>query len=378
MRRLYVDHAATTPILPEVAEAMRPWLEKEFGNPSSLHEEGRRARQAVDQAREILAARLGCLFGEVLFTGGGSEAANLAIVGSALQALATGNPRRTVLLGRAEHHCVLETASILNLLGFTVKWIEVDCEAKVHPDALKTQLDDTVLLVSVMHANNELGTINDITALAQIAHKKGAFFHTDAVQTFGAMELNAEQLGIDMLSVSAHKIYGPKAVGALYLRGGVKLTPTLPGGGQEREMRAGTENVAGIVGFGEAVRQLTPIKDKAKRAFFENLTGDWVRSVAAETPTLPGHAHIRIPGINAETMLIRLDRMGISASSGAACSSGSLEPSHVLLAAGYSPTEASEGIRVTFGRDQAQNEGLEAAVKIAHSAEEIRKAKRER
>ena len=372
MRRLYVDHAATTPILPEVAEAMRPWLETEFGNPSSLHEEGRRARQAVDQAREILAARLGCLFGEVLFTGSGSEAANLAIVGSALQSLATDNPRRTVLLGRAEHHCVLETATILRLLGFTVKWIEVDREAKVHPDALKAQLDDTVLLISVMHANNELGTINNIAALVEIAHEKDALFHTDAVQTFGALEIDVKNLEIDMLSVSAHKVYGPKAVGALYLKGGVKLTPVLPGGGQEREMRAGTENVAGIVGFREAVRHLTPIQDKAKQAFFENLTGEWVRSVAAETPTLPGHAHIRFPGINAETMLIRLDRVGISASSGAACSSGSLEPSHVLLAAGYSPAEAGEGIRVTFGRNQTEKEGKEAALKISQAATEIR------
>ena len=369
MTRLYLDHAATTPLGPMVREAMVPWLGTEFGNPSSLHEEGRRARQAVDEAREVLSARLGCLFGEVLFTSSGTEAANMAIIGVALHALSSGNPRRKILMGAIEHHCVLHTAPMLEALGFQIGLVPVNRQG-VYRD-VESLMSDDVLLVSLMHANNELGTIQDIRSFSSAIKGHGAILHADAVQTFGSKPFTVDDLGVDFLSVSAHKLYGPKGVGALYVRSGVRLQPTAVGGGQEREMRAGTENVAGIVGFAEAVRGSAIPSTEARDAFLSYLQGDWVRSVSIDTPCLPGHAHIRFPGIGAETMLIRLDRMGASASSGAACSSGSLEASHVLVACGYSDFESREGLRFTFGRGQDAETGKMAAQIVGEAATEI-------
>lgn len=365
MSRLYVDHAATTPMLPEVKAAMEPWLGAEYGNASSLYAEGRRARAAIDLAREALAEVFGCLFGEVLFTGSGTEAANTAILGAAIAALKNGIPRRTILLGAAEHHCVTHTAAALYALGFRVAWIPVDAEARVLPEALAPLLSDDVLLISVMHANNEVGGINDVPTLAAMAREHGIWVHCDAVQTFGQLEIGLDRLGVDILTVSGHKVYGPKGTGAMVLRSGVKIAPLLVGGGQEREMRAGTENVAAIVGFGEAVRRLTPTSPEARDAFWSALgVPGVVRSLRPETPCLPGHAHLRLPGVGAESVLIVLDRLGVSASSGAACSSGSLEPSHVLKATGLTDEEANEGVRLTFGRDQGMAEGRLAAEKL--------------
>lgn len=376
MPRIYLDHAATTPLDPHVVEAMQPWLQTEFGNPSSLHAEGRRARQAIDEAREVVSTRLGCLFGEVLFTSSGTEAANMAILGSALEALKSGNSRRKILLGSAEHHCVLHTIPLLQTLGFEVELIPVDREAMVDVNSLRALLDPRVLLVSLMHANNELGTIQPIAAWAPIIKEHGALFHTDAVQTFGAMSATVDDLGVDMMSVSAHKIYGPKGVGALYLRSGVKITPISVGGGQERDVRAGTENVAGIVGFGEAVRRIASTSSATRDSFYEHLRGHWQQTVASTTLTLPGHAHIRFPGVGAESMLIRLDRMGLGASSGAACSSGSVEASHVLLACGFTESEAREGLRFTFGRGQDAETGRVAAAIVSQAAAEILSGRR--
>ncbi len=442
--RIYLDHAATTPLLPQVAAAMEPWLRQKFGNPSSLHAEGRRAKDAIDQAREIVSSALGCLFAEVVFTSSGTEAANLAIVGAAL-----GNEdsrRQRILFGAVEHHCVLHLAPFLARLGYLVELIPVDRIGRVQVAVLEEMLGDDVLLVSVMAANNELGTLQPVYDVGRLAHGAGALFHCDMVQTFLSSseletrnsELNAlpsnvsidssrnphppatsasnpsnapplDSVGLplpgtnirargdgahissfakatadssaqgeggpELVTISAHKINGPKGVGALYVRAGTRIKPVLYGGGQEREMRAGTENVAGIVGFGEAVRRVPSLPDGRRGARDRFLAGLDIPDLALSVPNLqdilPGHAHLRIPGVQAETMLILLDRMGVSASSGAACSSGSIEPSHVLQACGYSEGDAKEGLRFTFGRETTVEDATEAAKRFNEAAAKL-------
>lgn len=367
MKRIYLDYAATTPLLPEAKEAMLAWLESGFGNPSSLHAEGRAAKAAIDASREKFAQQFGCLFGEVIFTGSGTEAANLAVIGAALK-----SNRRRILLGAAEHHCVLHTRSLLEQLGYQVDLIPVDCESVVHPDSVEGLLNDEVALVSVMHANNEFGSINPVDDIAERVKKFGAVFHVDAVQTFpGDWKVN--DWDADLVSVSAHKFYGPKAVGALYCRAGIELQPLALGGGQEREMRAGTENVAGIVGASAALEWVHshPImKSVARDAFESALTIEREMSIVS-AKRLDGHCHFRIPGLDAETFLIRLDREGISASSGAACSSGSLEPSHVMMAAGRTEAEAREGLRFTFGKGSTVAEAIQAAEIVNNVGQEL-------
>jgi cysteine desulfurase len=367
--RLYLDHAATTPLLPEAREAMLPWLDQ-FGNPSSLHSEGRAAKDAIDQAREILSDSLGCLFAEVLFTSSGTEAANLAILGAALTN--SDAKRNRILLGATEHHCVLHTRPLLEKLGYLVELLPVDRHSKLQ--TLNSKLDD-VLLLSLMHANNETGAIQPVHEVAELCRDNGVLFHCDAVQTFLKLPLP----DADLLTLSAHKVNGPKGVGAIRIRAGVKLQPLMLGGGQEREMRAGTENVAGIAGFAAAVnknRQNPTNVREIRDGFLVHLSPDATPTVPDKTQTLDSHAHVRFPGIDAETMLIKLDRMGVAASSGAACSSGSLEPSHVLLAMGYTPQEAKEGLRFTFGRGNTIEEAREAANRVNQAADEIRKAAR--
>lgn len=366
MARIYLDNAATAPLLPEAREAMLLWLDA--GNASSLHSEGRHARAAIDEAREALSAALGCLFAEVLFTSGGTEAANMAILGAALKNEDAG--RRRILMSAVEHHCVLETTPILERLGYRVETIPVDRSARIDVGRVEEMLGDDVLLVSVMHANNEIGTIQPVREIADLAHRFGALYHCDAVQTFTAIPWRAPDIDADMITLSGHKIGGPKGVGAIYTRAGVILAPIAVGGGQEREMRAGTENVAAIVGFGAAVRAASPLAPAARDAFVREVEG-----MAWTTPfsnALPGHAHGRFPGISAESMLIRLDREGVAASSGAACSSGSLQPSHVLSAAGYSEAEAKEGLRFTFGRSVSIGMAAEAAGIVNRAAAAIR------
>lgn len=372
MRRIYLDHAATTPVRPEVAAAMRPWIESEYGNPSSLHAEGRKARGAIDGAREALSRRLDCLFAEVLFTSSGTEAANLALLG-----LALGNPdprRNRVLMSAAEHHCVLHTKPVLERLGYSVELISVNRYAVLDLDDLSRRSDDRVLLVCAMHANNEVGTRQPVQDVVRISKKVGALVFCDAVQTLGESQAwTVDSLGVDLLCLSAHKIGGPKGVGAIYVRSGTPIKPWTVGGGQEREMRAGTENVAAIVGFGAA---LSPVsmssKQSARDSFSSQILADQsieaIRTIPPEVDGLSGHAHMRFPGVSAESMLILLDRMGVSASSGAACSSGSIEPSHVLLACGYSEPEAKEGIRFTFGHETTIEDANSAAKCVLEAA----------
>ncbi|MBS1713479.1 MAG: cysteine desulfurase [Armatimonadetes bacterium] len=373
--RIYLDHAATTPLAPEARAAMEPWLSP-TANPSSLHAEGRAARQAIDQAREAVATAFGCLFGEVVFTSCGTEAANLAVIGTALASEDPG--RKRILIGAAEHHCVLHARPLLARLGFRTELVPVDRIGRVRPEALARLLGDDVLLVSVMHANNELGTLNDVPSLSALARAHGALFHCDAVQTFPT-PATVDDLGVDMVSVSGHKVYGPKGAGALYVKAGTALSPVMVGGGQERDLRAGTEDVAAIVGFAAAVdvcrrsSDSDAVKRRARDAFALDLIG------AGAVPTvrtfqddaLPGHFHCRFPSVGAETLLIKLDRAGISASSGAACSSGSLEASHVLLACGYDEREAREGLRFTFGRGSTIDEAGYAARTVAAAAQSV-------
>ncbi|AIE84114.1 cysteine desulfurase family protein [Fimbriimonas ginsengisoli] len=365
-QRIYLDHAATTPLSEAARQAMTPWLNA--GNASSLYQEGRQAKEAIDSAREAVSEALGCLFAEVIFTSGGTEAANLAIIG-----LALGNEdpaRNRVLLGAAEHHCVLHTADVLRRLGYSVELVGVDREARLDMADLGRKLGPDVLLASVMHANNELGSINPIAEIADLVHGCGARLYVDAVQTFRRpdaipLKWSVDDLRADLVSVSAHKVNGPKGTGALYVRAGTKIKALVGGGGQEREVRGGTENVAAIAGFGAAVRQQpASIDPEWCERLLTRLEGLGAVRTVVHGPFLSSHVHVRFPGIDASTLLIALDRVGISASSGAACSSGSIEPSHVLLACGYSHGEAREGIRLTMGAGTELCQLDEAAERI--------------
>ncbi|MBS1701688.1 MAG: cysteine desulfurase [Armatimonadetes bacterium] len=368
--RIYLDNAATTALLPGVQSRISEVMAS-FGNPSSLHAHGREAKHEIDWAREKVSQALGCLFAEVVFTGSGTEAANLAIVGAVL---ANPNPQRNrIILSAVEHHCVLHTQPLLERLGYQVELIPVDRESKVRLDAIEELVTDDVLLVSLMSANNETGMIQPVEAAAKIAHTKGALLHCDHVQGFLKDVSNPCQFA-DLVSVAAHKVNGPKGVGALAVLNGTKIKPLVTGGEQEREMRGGTENLLGIVGFGAAIaghqtRSYKPMRDSLRTRL---LATGAVPTVANPDETLDTHLHVRFPGIDAETLLIRLDREGISASSGAACSSGSIEPSHVMLACGYTETEAKEGVRFSLGYGNTAEEIERASTLIAEAVQSIR------
>lgn len=358
MSRIYLDHAATTPLDPRVWQAMIPWLAEKFHNPSSLYAGAREARIAIDESRDTLAERLGCLSGEIVFTSSGTEAANLALVGTALAN--RGGKRNRILMSAAEHHCVVNTRPLLESFGFRVEMLNVESDASLSQDVVQDALGDDVLLIAAMHANNETGAISDVAAIHDLARACGALYFCDAVQTFGLFPIPSA----DMIAISAHKLYGPKGIGALVIHAGIRPQPILLGGAQEREMRAGTENVAGIVGFAVAARLATSDPDRAQRIarardrFESRLDGAVITRCSNR---LPGHSHLRFPGRNAETMLIKLDLLGVDAGSGAACSSGSIEPSHVLLAAGWNERESKEALRFTFGKDSTEEEAEDAA-----------------
>jgi len=367
--RIYLDYAATTPLRPEVREAMEPYLTADgFGNPSSLHAHGQRAKRALDAARDTLAQALGAQFSEITFTSGGTEADNAALVG-VLLARGRGSHLITTQI---EHEAVGETARFLEKLGFGVTFLPVDTQGRISPQDVAGALTDRTALVSVMHANNEVGTIQPLREIADLVHARGAYLHTDAVQTFGQLPVHVHDLGADLLTVSAHKIYGPKGAGALYVRSGVPIEPLLHGGGQERERRAGTENVSAIVGFGEAVRRLLPERE-AEAARLTSLRGLFLAALhqclpgivlnGHPTERLPNNLNVSFPGLDAETLLLSLDRAGISASSGSACTSGSIEPSHVLTAMGLSDNRVQSAIRLTLGRGTTQ-EQVDCAVDI--------------
>lgn len=375
--RIYLDYAATTPVDSRVREAMLPFLGDStgtWGNPSSVHAWGQAARAAVDQARDTLAAALGCHSSEIYFTSGGTEADNTALLGVLLANKDRGDHVVTTTI---EHHAVLDCATFAQqALGFSVTFVPVDADGLVDPDAIEAAMTERTVLVSVMHANNEVGTIQPIAEIARRVRQAGAYFHTDAVQTFGQLPLDVENLGVDLMTLSAHKVYGPKGVGALYVRKGVRLTPWLHGGQQEREKRAGTENTAGIVGFGKAV-ELLPTWRESEAARLIVLRDEFIRRVCHRLPDarlnghptrrLPNNVNLCFPGADGEALLLYLDLQNIAASSGSACASGSIEPSHVLLALGLPLPLARSAVRFSLGRGTTAEE-LECAAEAVVQA----------
>jgi len=363
VQRIYLDHNATTPLLPEVIDRMTGTLREEFGNPSSVHHFGQQAKAAIDEARTEVATLLSADPSEVLFTSGGTESDNIAIRGAAEALEATG--RRHLIASSIEHEAVLNTLKALAKRGWRTTLLTVDQTGIVAPDALRAALADDTALVSVMHANNEIGTIQPIAELARIAHDRGALFHTDAVQSAAKLPVSVRSLGVDMLSISAHKFYGPKGVGALWIRRGLRVLPLLTGGRQERSRRAGTENVAGIVGMGVAARlargkmadegtRLSALRDRLEAEILAAVPGTAVNG--AREPRVPNTTNVSFDRVEAESLLIALDLEGIAVSTGSACSSGTLEPSHVLKAMGFNAHRAQNSIRFSLGASSTDAE----------------------
>jgi len=362
MQRIYLDHAATTPVRDEVRRAMEPYLAESFGNPSSIHGYGQEAKSALDNARDIVSGALNCAPSEVTFTSGGTEADNLALIG-----VMFANRKRgaRLITSEIEHDAIRRAADFLGRTGCDVVRLPVDRLGRVNVEQVEAALDNNTVLVSIMHANNEIGTIQPIEEIAELAHARGALMHTDAVQSFGQLAVTPDDLGVDLLSISSHKIYGPKGVGALYVRSGVAIDPILHGGGQERERRSGTENVPGIVGFGEATRLM--IETRSRDSVMMRSLRDWfiaelsrsIPSAVLNGPTmdrLPNNINISIPGIEGEPLLLNLDIHGIAASSGSACASGSIEPSHVMIALGVPQDRVRGALRLTLGRQTTRYE----------------------
>ncbi len=362
MRRVYLDHAATTAVHPKVLETMLPYLQNQFGNPSSIYSWGREAKAATENARAQVAALINAEPAEIVFTSSGTEADNFALTGVAA---ALGQRGRHIITSTIEHHAILHTAEELERNGFQVTYLPVDADGLVDPETLKQALTPETILVSIMFANNEIGTIEPIAELAQITKEHGALFHTDAVQAVGNIPIDVKELGVDLLSLSGHKVYGPKGIGALYVRRGTKIRPLIHGGAQERKFRAGTENVPGIVGLGKAA-ELAKLELPERRAHLTGLRDylidgvlssiDYVRLNGHRTLRLPGNANFSFEFVEGESLLLSLDLAGIAASSGSACTSGSLDPSHVLLAIGLSHEVAHGSLRLTIGRENIKED----------------------
>jgi len=356
MKRIYLDYAATTPQDPEVTKAMEPFFFEKFGNPSSIHTEGQIARKAIEEARETVASFLGAKPEEIVFTSGGTESNNFALEGIAFANEKKGNH---IIISAIEHHAITEPAKFLEKRGFKITAVGVDKYGLVDPSDIKKAITDKTILISIMHANNEIGTIQPISEIAKIAKEKGIYFHTDAVQTVGHIPVNVDDLNVDLLSLSAHKFYGPKGVGALYIRKGTRIERFLHGGDQENSRRASTHNTAGIVGMAKAI-ELCKEKMQAEANFQMNLRDKLIDNILKNIPEvyLNGHPKIRLPNnanfsiryIEGESLLLNLDLLGIAASTGSACTSSSLEPSHVLLAIGLSHEVAHGSVRFTLGR----------------------------
>ena len=363
MQRIYLDHNATTPPLRAVVDRMTAVLRDQFGNPSSVHHFGQEAKAAVDDARSDVAVLIGADPPEVLFTSGGTEADNIAIRGAA-EALEPAG-RKHLVASAIEHEAVLNTLKALARRGWRTTLLPVDQSGIASPVKLREAVADDTALVSVMHANNEIGTIQPIAELARVAHERGALFHTDAVQSAGKIHVDVRTLGVDMLSTSAHKFYGPKGVGALWIRRGLRVLPLLTGGRQERSRRAGTENVPGIVGMGVAARiaagkmeeegrRLAALRDRLEAGILRAVPGTTVNgSIDARVPNT---TNISFDRIEAESLLIALDLEGIAVSTGSACSSGTLEPSHVLKAMGFSAHRTQNSIRFSLGAANTEAE----------------------
>ena len=364
-RFAYADNAATTPMSESVYNAMKPWLTEFYGNPSSLYRIGNQARRAMQDARAKIAKALNAADPfEIVFTGGGSQADNLAIRGFVKGASAKG--RKHIITSRIEHHAVLYTCEALEDEGFTVTYLDVDKQGHVDLEQLKNAISDDTALVTIMAANNEIGTIQDLAAISAIAHAHGAVLHTDAVQAVGHMPLDVQAMGIDMLSLSGHKFRGPKGVGALYVKKGIALKPLVYGGGQERGLCSGTENVAGMVGLGQAIEDATGDNLSQKMSYVKKLTDKLVKGVMENVPythytgdpvnRLPGTASFVFEAVEGEGLILRLDNAGICGSTGSACSTGSLDPSHVLMAIGLPHEIAHGSLRLTLGEQNTEDD----------------------
>jgi len=359
---IYLDHNATTHLHTEVKKVITEMLEN-YGNPSSLHTPGRFVRQKVEQAREIIANFIGAAPDEIIFVGSGSEAANTVLNSLSCPANSCRTERKmrdAIITTAIEHPCVLETSKCLRQRGLPVAYLPVDVTGKVQIDKLRELINDQTALVSVMYANNEIGTIQDIKTLAEIAHSCGAFFHTDAVQAVGKIPINVKNLNVDFMTFSAHKIYGPKGIGALYVKRGTPFCPLIHGGHQERGRRAGTENTIGIVAFGKAIemRQQEMADEAIRLRRFKKILIDGIKENIPDvhfnghpTDGLPGTLNVSFEGAEGESILLYLDLEGIGVSTGSACASGSLDPSHVILATGIGAELAHGSVRISMGRE---------------------------
>lgn len=354
-RFVYMDHAATTYTKPEVLESMMPYFTEQFGNASSIYTFGRRSKAAIEEAREKVAKALNALPDEIYFTGGGSEADNWAIKGVAL---ANRNKGNHIITTKIEHHAVLHACEYLEKKGFEVTYLDVDEYGMINLDELKNAITDKTILITIMFANNEIGTIQPIAEIGKIAKEKGVYFHTDAVQAVGNVEIDVKEMNIDMLSLAGHKFYGPKGVGALYIRKGVRIDNLIHGGGQERKRRAGTENLPGIVGLAKAIeiatsnieehnKRIMAMRDRLLKGIMEKIP--YTKLNGHPEKRLPGNINVSFEFIEGESLLLLLDHYGICASTGSACSSGSLDPSHVLMAIGLPHEIAHGSLRLSLG-----------------------------
>ncbi len=375
---IYLDHAATTMVRPETRSAMAPFLDDVFGNPSGIHEISRRAKNALENAREQAAELIGAAHPlEIVFTGGGTEADNLAVVGAAL----AGGKRRAVVTTAVEHEAILESVAFLEKLGCRVDRVPVDRDGRLDLGELRSFIGEDPAVVSVMAANNETGVIFPLADVAEIVDETPALFHTDAVQSFISEEITVATTGADMISLASHKFGGPKGVGLLYVPREIELEPVIHGGGQELGRRSGTHNVAAIVGMVAAMEatvaerkvmhdRVAAIRDRFEAALTSALPD--VVITGAGSARLVQHSHFRVPGVQAETLLIRLDQEGLAAAAGSACSSGAIEVSHVLAAMGMTETEAAECVRFSFGWSSGTDDGVEAAERVAAVVAELR------
>lgn len=359
---IYMDHSATSPVDPKVFEAMKPFFIESFGNASTLYSLGRKGKIAIEDARKEVASLVGAEPNEIIFTSGGTESDNMAIKGTAYKFKSKGNH---IITSAIEHPAVFETCKYLEKNGFEVTYLPVYEEGIVRVSDLEDAINDNTILITIMHANNEIGTIQPIADLAKVAMEKGIYFHTDAVQTVGKIPVNVKELDVDLLSLSAHKLYGPKGVGALYIKKGVRIEPIIHGGGHERGIRPGTENVPGIVGLGKACsiaeenletdsERITSMRNRLIDNVLEQVEESYLNG--HRTKRLPNNANFRFSGIEGESLILTLDTKGISTSTGSACSSTKLEPSHVLMAIGLEEVEAHGSLRISLGRENTEKE----------------------
>ncbi len=380
MRKVYMDHAATTPVREEVLEAMLPYFDGTFGNASSIHTFGQEARRAVDAARETVASCIGVDPTEIYFTSGGTEANNMAIKGVAQAYEKKG---KHIITSKIEHPAVLNCFQELEGTGFSASYLPVDEAGLIDPASLQKTITTDTILVSVMLANNETGTVQPVAELASVAGRNGTVFHTDAVQALGKMPVDVNELDVDLLTISAHKVYGPKGVGALFIRKGTRVAPLLHGGHHERNRRAGTENVPGIVGLAKSVElacrelatepaRLATLRDRLEQGIMERI--DLVQTNGSVTNRLPNLLSIRFESVEGEPLLIGLDMQGVAVSTGSACTSGSLQPSHVLRAMGVPPAKAQQSVRFSLGRTNTEQDVdyvLEALPKLVERLRRI-------